>query len=68
MTLASPKIWWSNAIFFIAVHVAAVIGMYYKPYYAVPRATLVFSAVLWQLADFGHVTYISLDCCMGRLY
>jgi hypothetical protein len=50
-----PKIWWSNAIFFISVHIATVIGLYYKPFYAVDRATLILSLVIWQLADFGLV-------------
>ncbi|TFK56611.1 hypothetical protein OE88DRAFT_1709215 [Heliocybe sulcata] len=48
-----PKIWWSNGIFFVGAHVAAAMGMYYRPFYAVPRATLVLAFVLWQLAEFG---------------
>jgi stearoyl-CoA desaturase (delta-9 desaturase) len=56
MTRTSPpKIWWSNGIFFVAVHIGAFIGMYCKPYYAVPWPTLVSAVALWQLADFGHV-------------
>lgn len=55
---ASPmRIWWSNAIFFVGVHFAAVIGIYYWPYHEVPRATLVLSVMIWQLADFGYVAF-----------
>ncbi|KAF9041780.1 hypothetical protein BDZ89DRAFT_1100041 [Hymenopellis radicata] len=50
---AIPKIWWSNATFFVLVHVAAVAGMYYMPVYSVHRATLFFAFLTWQLADFG---------------
>ncbi|KAF7971683.1 hypothetical protein HWV62_20126 [Athelia sp. TMB] len=28
---SKPQIWWSNSIFFVAIHVAAVAGAYYKP-------------------------------------
>ncbi|EPQ60464.1 hypothetical protein GLOTRDRAFT_135138 [Gloeophyllum trabeum ATCC 11539] len=48
-----PKVWWSNAVFFVGAHIAALVGIYYRPVYAVPRATLVLAFVLWQLAEFG---------------
>ncbi|EIW86998.1 delta 9-fatty acid desaturase protein [Coniophora puteana RWD-64-598 SS2] len=48
-----PEIWWANAIFFVGVHVAALVGACYKPPSAVPRATLVLAFVMWQLAVFG---------------
>ncbi|CCL98134.1 uncharacterized protein FIBRA_00128 [Fibroporia radiculosa] len=44
------EIWWSNGIFFVLLHVAAAIGVYYYPIYSVPRATLVLSLVLTQAA------------------
>lgn len=49
----APKIWWSNAIFFVSIHIAAFIGVYYFPIYAVHRASLFFAFLVWQLADFG---------------
>jgi hypothetical protein len=50
-----PKIWWSNAIFFISVHFAAFVGMYYYPPRVVARASLFLAFLVWQLADFGCV-------------
>lgn len=50
-----PQIWWTNGIFFVSVHLAALFGVYYWPPYAVARANLVLSVVLWQLGNFGHV-------------
>lgn len=50
-----PKIWWSNSIFFLAVHIAAAIGLYFKPFFSVPRATVLLFFFSWQLADFGWV-------------
>ncbi|SJL06149.1 uncharacterized protein ARMOST_09485 [Armillaria ostoyae] len=49
----APKIWWSNAIFFVSIHIAAFIGVYYFPVYAVHRASLFLAFLVWQLADFG---------------
>ncbi|KAF8899049.1 hypothetical protein BD779DRAFT_1607641 [Infundibulicybe gibba] len=48
-----PKIWWSNAIFFVAIHVAAAIGVWHWPPRVVSRASLALCVALWQLADFG---------------
>jgi len=50
-----PKIWWSNGIFFVGVHVAAVVGMYFYPAWKVPRSTLLLFVLVWQLAEFGCV-------------
>ncbi|KZP25296.1 hypothetical protein FIBSPDRAFT_918440 [Athelia psychrophila] len=50
---APPKIWWSNSIFFVAIHVAAGLGAYFRPPTAVPWATLGLFFAVWQLADFG---------------
>ncbi|KAF9225256.1 hypothetical protein BS17DRAFT_700052 [Gyrodon lividus] len=47
------KIWWSNAVFFVSVHIAALAGAYCRPPTHVPQVTLLMSFVLWQLADFG---------------
>ncbi|CAE6434063.1 unnamed protein product [Rhizoctonia solani] len=46
-------IWWSNAIFFVAMHVIAVLGVYYYPIWLVPRKTIVLCILSWQLASFG---------------
>lgn len=57
------KIWWSNSIFFLWVHLAALWGIYYWPPSAVPRATLILSFLVWQLAEFGcatHMTYSTI--------
>ncbi|KAF9068664.1 hypothetical protein BDP27DRAFT_1223879 [Rhodocollybia butyracea] len=53
MNSPRPPIWWSNAIFFLSVHVAASIGLYLFPPAAVPRPTLILAYVMWQLAEFG---------------
>jgi stearoyl-CoA desaturase (delta-9 desaturase) len=50
---AGPQIWWSNATFFVSVHIAALVGMYYFPPTAVAWQTLVLAFLTWQLADFG---------------
>ncbi|KAH7886073.1 hypothetical protein F5I97DRAFT_1809185 [Phlebopus sp. FC_14] len=47
------KIWWSNVVFFVSVHIASVFGVYHRPPALVPRETLLMAFVLWQLADFG---------------
>lgn len=54
---APPKaqIWWSNGIFFVSVHLAALIGLYMLPPTAVPRSTLILAISMWQLAEFGWV-------------
>ncbi|EGO30998.1 hypothetical protein SERLADRAFT_432659 [Serpula lacrymans var. lacrymans S7.9] len=46
-------VWWSNAIFFVFIHVASVIGIYHRPPNLLPRATLFMSFLLWQAAEFG---------------
>ncbi|KAH7916460.1 hypothetical protein BJ138DRAFT_1139789 [Hygrophoropsis aurantiaca] len=51
--LQPVKIWWGNAIFFISVHIAAIVGVYLRPPNAVSRATLFMAFLSWQLADFG---------------
>ncbi|KAF8078933.1 hypothetical protein FPV67DRAFT_85563 [Lyophyllum atratum] len=48
-----PEIWWSNAVFFVSVHVAATLGAIYWPPHAVPRASLILSLVVWQFGTFG---------------
>lgn len=48
-----PIIWWSNAIFFCGIHLAAAYGVYCRPPTTVPKAILVATVVLWQLASFG---------------
>ncbi|KAI0050568.1 hypothetical protein FA95DRAFT_1555494 [Auriscalpium vulgare] len=46
-------VWWSNAVFFLAAHVAAACGLYLRPPSTVPRATLIMTILLWQIASFG---------------
>ncbi|KAN0100144.1 hypothetical protein V8E55_000128 [Tylopilus felleus] len=48
-----PKIWWSNVVLFLSVHVGALLGVCWLPPSRVARATLCMSFILWQLADFG---------------
>lgn len=56
------EIWWSNAIFFVIVHLAALAGFIYNPVWEARRATLVMAFLIWQLADFGSVIiYASLS-------
>ena len=47
------KIWWTNVIFFTAAHIAALLGLWYRPPNMVSRATLVLAAVRWQIGQFG---------------
>ncbi|OCH86098.1 hypothetical protein OBBRIDRAFT_260119 [Obba rivulosa] len=47
------KVWWSNATFFVGVHIAAAIGIYLYPWYSVPRRTLWLTLVLWQASSLG---------------
>ncbi|KAF9531903.1 fatty acid desaturase-domain-containing protein [Crepidotus variabilis] len=48
-----PKIWWSNTIFFLSVHIAAAIAVYYFPPWNTQPANLWLWFLTWQLADFG---------------
>ena len=47
------RIWWSNGAFFVAVHVAAVIGVWYSPPTRTMRQTLWLAVFLWQAASVG---------------
>ncbi|KIK63589.1 hypothetical protein GYMLUDRAFT_443395 [Collybiopsis luxurians FD-317 M1] len=49
----STQIWWSNGFFFISVHLATLIGLFWLPPTAVPYSTLVLAYAMWQLAEFG---------------
>ncbi|PPR01932.1 hypothetical protein CVT24_001271 [Panaeolus cyanescens] len=49
----TPQIWWANGTFFVFVHIAACIGLYYYPPWVTKKATLVLWFAKWQLADFG---------------
>lgn len=50
------RVWWSNAILFVAIHIAACVGVYHYPYYATCKETLVLAFVCWQVACFGCVS------------
>ncbi|KAI0067970.1 hypothetical protein BV25DRAFT_1875026 [Artomyces pyxidatus] len=56
-TASSPPkpvaIWWSNAFFFLAAHVAAAYGVYTRPPSTVSKPTLLMTVLLWQIASFG---------------
>ncbi|KAI0354610.1 hypothetical protein OH77DRAFT_1425672 [Trametes cingulata] len=47
------QIWWSNATFFVATHIAAAVAVYLRPPSQVPRLTLLFMVVFWQAASMG---------------
>ncbi|KAJ3843365.1 hypothetical protein F5878DRAFT_605201 [Lentinula raphanica] len=48
-----PQIWWSNSIFFVAVHLAALAGIYWIPLTLVSWKTIALTYAMWQLAEFG---------------
>ncbi|KAJ4488495.1 hypothetical protein J3R30DRAFT_3436177 [Lentinula aciculospora] len=50
---SSPQIWWSNSIFFVSVHLAALIGMYWLPPTRITWPTVALTYAMWQLAEFG---------------
>lgn len=52
---SNGKFWWSNAIFFVGTHIAAAVGVYFKPPWAVPRATLLLCLLVYQASCFGCV-------------
>ncbi|WWC92552.1 uncharacterized protein L201_007511 [Kwoniella dendrophila CBS 6074] len=48
------EIWWSNGIFFIAIHVFALIGaIYLSPLTEISMETAILCFISWQLASFG---------------
>jgi hypothetical protein len=55
-----PPIWWENIIFFCGTHLAAAYGVYHRPPATVPKAILIATLALWQLASFG--------CALPALY
>ncbi|KAH8110614.1 hypothetical protein DFH11DRAFT_1801746 [Phellopilus nigrolimitatus] len=52
-SLPRGDIWWSNAIFFVGVHIAAGVGMSCRPLWDVPRATMLLAIAVFQAACFG---------------
>ncbi|KAF8507674.1 hypothetical protein JB92DRAFT_2959062 [Gautieria morchelliformis] len=49
-----PEVWWTNALFFIAVHVLALVAtLLVSPWRTTPTATLVMAAVWYQIAMVG---------------
>ncbi|PCH34242.1 hypothetical protein WOLCODRAFT_130280 [Wolfiporia cocos MD-104 SS10] len=59
---SASGIWWANGTFFVLMHVAAAIGIYYYPVWSVPRATLALCFVVFQLAE------LSITVGYHRLY
>ncbi|KAF8322246.1 hypothetical protein DL93DRAFT_2050887 [Clavulina sp. PMI_390] len=51
--LSCPLVQWPNVLFFCGMHAVAVMGVYLRPVWVVPRSTLVLCFVSWQLAVFG---------------
>ena len=49
----AERIWWSNAVFFLLIHVAALLGVFWYPPGSVPITTLLLAVLSWQLAEFG---------------
>ncbi|KAI0756344.1 hypothetical protein C8Q80DRAFT_24607 [Daedaleopsis nitida] len=47
------KIWWSNGTFFVVVHIAAAIGVWFHPPSRTMRQTLWLAVFLWQAASMG---------------
>ncbi|KAK6906448.1 hypothetical protein I203_100433 [Kwoniella mangroviensis CBS 8507] len=48
------EIWWSNGIFFVSIHIFAMIGaIYLSPLTAIDPRTAVLCFISWQLASFG---------------
>ncbi|KAJ7847859.1 hypothetical protein B0H13DRAFT_2238724 [Mycena leptocephala] len=57
MGTESPKIsiWWSNTIFFLSIHVFAVLGAFYwRPIYAVPIQSLVLALFIGYHRLYSH--------------
>ncbi|KIJ53481.1 hypothetical protein M422DRAFT_25353 [Sphaerobolus stellatus SS14] len=53
-TKDTPPIWWSNATFFVGIHIAAVYGvLYLSPLASTPVKSLLLAVALWQLSCFG---------------
>ncbi|KAH9829447.1 fatty acid desaturase-domain-containing protein [Rhodofomes roseus] len=57
-----PKLWWANGTAFVAIHLAAAIGCYFRPYQSVSIYTLSLCAVLFQMAE------LSITVGYHRLY
>ncbi|WVQ63466.1 uncharacterized protein L199_001619 [Kwoniella botswanensis] len=48
------EIWWSNGIFFVSIHLFALIGaIYLSPLASIDPKTAVLCFISWQLASFG---------------
>ncbi|KIP11139.1 hypothetical protein PHLGIDRAFT_100083 [Phlebiopsis gigantea 11061_1 CR5-6] len=50
---AGERIWWTNALLFVTVHLAAFGGIYLYPLRTTCKSTLVLSFILWQVACFS---------------
>ncbi|KAH9849215.1 hypothetical protein C2E23DRAFT_888403 [Lenzites betulinus] len=50
---APTHIWWSNAVFFVGIHLAAAVAVLLRPPSQVPQATLWLMVILWQAASMG---------------
>ncbi|KAI0640073.1 fatty acid desaturase-domain-containing protein [Trametes polyzona] len=49
----SPRIWWSNGVFFVGTHFAAALAVALRPPSTVSWVTLLLMVVLWQAASMG---------------
>ncbi|KAK2461446.1 hypothetical protein APHAL10511_005909 [Amanita phalloides] len=50
---SQEKIWWNSTLFLLSTHIAALLGLYYRPLNTIPKATLALAAIRWQIAQFG---------------
>ncbi len=57
----SNNIWWSNAVFFLAIHLAAFYGIHRKPFSSVSTPSLVLALAIWQSSCFGCVLLPSVS-------
>lgn len=69
-----PKIWWSNAVFFLSVHIAAIVGLYHAPPRKTHAGNIWLWLLTWQLADFGYASRtrrgktVWLSFCLRHYY
>ncbi|KAI0931581.1 hypothetical protein AcW1_001054 [Taiwanofungus camphoratus] len=61
-TVSPHKIWWTNGAFFVLVHIAAAVGIFWYPLTSTHWATLVLCVILFQSAE------IAITVGYHRLY
>ncbi|EJD36280.1 hypothetical protein AURDEDRAFT_140101 [Auricularia subglabra TFB-10046 SS5] len=66
--VSGGQFWASNAIFFAATHLLAVIGLWIHPPARLPRATLWLMPILWHFAMFGVLKATRITVGYHRLW